>query len=172
MKETITGVDDDDEDDDNNNNNNKRVQHWVYLMTLNEEGVAEMKHQGRAWSSHIGLASNPIKRLKQQNREPGYDYGRKTTSIGAPYWQLELCIFGIPSKLVALFRDDWKLKSRKVERRIVYGIHKAIELRDSGYPGIEIYARDEQLTKKLLETLPTVIKSEATTTPTASTVTT
>lgn len=108
---------------------------YMYILSLTAQGTAR---RGAKWSPHIGWSSNPFRRLNEHNRVAGHRGGRKTTRACAPHWRLELVVGGLTVGLRE-FRDQWRHKSRKLDRRIVWGVLYAAALAN---PRIQIYARD------------------------------
>lgn len=120
---------------------------YVYMLSQNPAGIKFKSRKGRGsvvCSTQIGWTSNPLRRLKEHNRVPGFKLGKKTTQAGAPYWQLEIVIGGMQTGLTD-FCDNWRKNSRKLERRIAYGIQYAVALhrRRMQLP-IVIWARDPE----------------------------
>lgn len=87
---------------------------FAYLMT------APGSHR-RQTGTYIGLSSNPIRRLKCQNRE--LPAGAKSTRGCAPNWRLELVI-GPFHRGGDQFVQSWRRNSRKPNGRLVHGVFK------------------------------------------------
>lgn len=123
---------------------------FVYMASISEEGVKF--GTDRLISSRIGISKNPFKRLQEENRAPGFPIGSKLSQKGAPYWQPELVIgpFEASSRTASRFKDEWRRSSRKLHRRIVYGVRRALEM------NLTVYARDPEMVQRIESQLPSV----------------
>lgn len=90
---------------------------FLYLMSTVSKKSTRLRNR-------IGDASNPFKRVLEQNREPGHQGGAKATRSGAPNWRLELVI-GPFRKGTTLFKTQWEHQTRELTARIVKGIRRA-----------------------------------------------
>ena len=113
--------------------------------------LAEYKELEYAAQPYIGVSHNPLYRLCSHNRLPGFPAGPKNSKQGAPHWRIELIIgpFAFGAKA---FKQAWRDNSRKLERRIVYGVLNAVHLRQQiphrKWP--QVYARDENWVNHLI----------------------
>lgn len=97
--------------------------------------------------SYIGVSTNPLFRIKCQNRIPGFPSGAKWTRNGAPNWKLDLVI-GPIFRGATTFCRQWREESRKRDCRIAHGCAKAIRY---AHTGLQIWAADPQRTVSLLK---------------------
>jgi hypothetical protein len=122
----------------------RRKAKYAYIISITPEGMKKFKGKPPA-TSHIGWTRNPPRRLLEHNRKRGYYCGQKTTQQCAPYWQMELVITGIVKDLNGFCRS-WRENSRKLERRILYGIRLAAAMNN---PLIKYHARDPAYIEQL-----------------------
>lgn len=122
---------------------------FVFMASINEDGAA--KGVNKHISSIIGVSVNPLKRIQEENRIEGFAVGSKVSQKGAPYWQPELVIgpFTPCSRSAKRFKENWRRDSRKLARRIRYGVEKAAQ------EDLFIYARDSALIEDIVKSLPT-----------------
>ena len=89
---------------------------------------------------YIGMASNPMYRIRCHNREAGLPPGTKSTRAGAPNWKLVMVI-GPFYRGASRFHAQWRDESRKLNCRIAHGCLKGLSYRTQG---IRIWATDPQ----------------------------
>jgi hypothetical protein len=87
---------------------------YVYLIANDFSGTQT--------HTYIGASSNPLRRLREQNRLPGYSGGAKTTRAGAPRWFLVMVIGPFASGATR-FKALWRARARIFERRVAVGYH-------------------------------------------------
>lgn len=109
---------------------------FLYLMST-------VSHKTSRIRNRIGDASNPFKRILEQNRVSGHKGGSKATRSGAPNWKLELVI-GPFVKGLTRFRMQWEHQTRELNARILKGIRRARAQR------VRFWARDPERISKML----------------------
>jgi len=108
---------------------------WIYLMRDKRCPMTEINEINNC-EAYIGVSRLPLQRIECHNRIEGYRVGAKCSKSISPHWQIEMVIgpFDVGGKQ---FKQDWRKASRKLSRRIVYGISLANSM------NMNIYFRDD-----------------------------
>lgn len=96
--------------------------------------------------AYIGLSHHPFHRLMyNQNREPGWRVGSKSTKCIAPNWQLEMVIGPFMGFGGEQFKERWRKGARRFRHRIRFGIEQSRKL------NLRVYCRDPDLIRAILQ---------------------
>ncbi len=91
--------------------------------------------------TYIGMSSNPLERLREHNREPGYALGPKATSKPRGMWRLVMAI-GPFKRGAKTFKTRWRSSSRMFANRVCSGYDLALEYISKGLAKLEVGADD------------------------------
>lgn len=109
---------------------------FVYLIRDKRSPMTTLQDINKT-DAYIGTSRLPLHRLESHNRNKAFRTGAKSSRGIAPYWQVEF-ILGPFTTGASSCKQRWRSSSRKLSRRIKFGVQLAQELK------VPIWYRDEQ----------------------------
>lgn len=115
---------------------------WLYLLMDERHHPLKNPQTG---VPYVGLSRVPLIRLKEQNREPGYKVGHKSTRKSAPHHMLAMVFGPFFGGAGRIAKKLWRSESRKIKSRLYRGMLRAKKWNRT------LYVADKEMMKTVWE---------------------